>query len=98
MSEVAIESGHELRIADGVSDVAAELARERRHPPDDHRGLDPIIQRGEMARPQATHAQSHAANTLLFNLRSCEQVIDRADVVPEHDPRPCESRRVDRAT
>ena len=94
---MTVEAGNDLRVADGVADVTPELARERRHPADDDRRLDPVIQRGEMARSQSAHGQTHAADALLVHLRAREQVIDGADVVPEHHPRPRETRRVDRA-
>src|SRR5947207_11722447 len=84
-------------MANCVSNMAAQLARERRHPANDDGGLDPIIQRSEVTRPQAAHGQTHATDAFLVHFWPREQVIHGADIIPEHHTRPRKARRVNRA-
>jgi hypothetical protein len=93
---VAVQAGHQLGEADGVADVLVQLGGERRHPADHDRRLDPLVQRRQVAGAQPAHRQADAADPLRVHLRPRQQVIDRAQVVPEHHARPGEAGRVNR--
>src|SRR5438094_1673703 len=67
---ITIESGHEFRVADGISDVAPELRRERGHPTHHRRRVDAIVQSREMAGAQPAYGQAHTTNPLFVHFRT----------------------------
>src|SRR5437660_1381075 len=71
-------------------DAALELRRERRHPADDHRRLDPIVQSRQVSGAYSAHRQPHAADPAGIDFRPGEEIVHGANVVPEHDARPRE--------
>ena len=68
-----------------------ELRRERGHPADDHRRLDPVVQRRQVNRAQAADRQADAADPRRIHLRPGDEIVHGADVVPEHHARPGET-------
>src|SRR5439155_26158240 len=81
--EVPVEAWHELRVADRVPDAALELRREGGHPADDHGHPDAIVQRRQVSGANGAHRQSHAADPARIHFRPGEEIVHRADVVPE---------------
>src|SRR5438552_2947982 len=77
-------------MADGVNDLRLELRREGGHPADHDTGLDPVVQRGEMAGAEAADREADASDPVLIDLRPRDQVVDGAHIVVENDSRPGE--------
>ena len=92
---VAIEPGNEFGVADRVADVVLELGGERGHPADDDGGLDPVVERGEVAGAHAADGEADAADPVRVHLGPRDEVVHRPHVVPEHHARPGEARGVD---
>jgi hypothetical protein len=90
------EAGDRLRVADGVTDVLPEQRGERRHPADYDGGADAVVERGQMAGAQAAHGEADAGEPFRVHLRACGEIVQRADVVPEHHAGPGEAGGVDR--
>src|SRR5688572_29577673 len=77
--EVLIQTGHDLRETDAVSDLFAQLSWERRHPSHGDRCLDTVVQRSQMTSPQATYGQADATDALLVHFRPGHQIIHGSD-------------------